>query len=181
MALITVAELENYSNNFKADAGMTAIKTSIVNAASTVVTDYLGYDPISATRVYRTVGVGMGEILLPIPAVTAIGSIYVDGVLLDAANYSLIANGLKYLIERIDGLVFLRGAKVVINYTAGWTIVPDQMKLAALRIGGLMLAETEGNIGVTSKSFADLSKVFISYTNYDKYLRPLAPYRAEVV
>ena len=41
MALITVSELENYSANFGAKEGMTALKGEIVNAASAVVTDYL--------------------------------------------------------------------------------------------------------------------------------------------
>ena len=181
MALITVTELENYANNFKSGDGMTAVKTNIVNAASAVVTDYLGYEPISATRIYRTVGVGYDEILLPIPAVASVVSVYVDDVLLDATSYELITYSVKGVVRRKDGSVFFRGSRVVVTYVAGWTVVPDQIKLAALRIGALMLAETEGNIGVTSKTFADMSKQFISYTNYNKYLQPLAPYRAEVI
>ena len=181
MALITVSELENYSGDFAADAGIAALKSTIVSAASAVVTDYLGYDTASAARTFRTVGTGMDEILLPVPAVTAVTSITEDGVTLSATKYSLVASGQKYKIERSDGLVFLRGVKLVVSYTAGWATVPDQIKMAALRIAGLMLSEARGNIGVTSKSFADMSKQFISYTNYDKYLRPIAPYKAEAV
>lgn len=181
MALITVSELESYSGDFAADAGITALKGTIVNAASAVVTDYLGYDPISASRVFRTVGTGLDEILLPVPSVSAVASITEDGVTLSATKYSLVASGQKYKIERSDGLAFDRGVKIVVTYTAGYTTAPDQMKLACLRIGALMLSEKDGNIGVTSKSFADMSKQFISYTNYDKYLKPLAPYRAEVL
>jgi len=181
MALITVSELENYSANFEASAGMTALKGEIVNAASAVVTDYLGYDPISASRTFRTVGTGMDEILLPVPSVSAVATVTEDGVTLSATNYSLVASGAKYKIERSDGLAFARGVKIVVTYTAGYVAAPSNMKLAALRIGALMLSETQGNIGVTGKTFADMSKQFVSYTNYDKYLKPLAPYRAEVL
>ena len=46
-----------------------------------------------------------------------------------------------------------------------------------MRIATLMLMEGGENIGVSSKSFADNSRTFISYTNYLKYLSPLQTYR----
>ncbi|MCF0237027.1 MAG: hypothetical protein HUK24_00390 [Sphaerochaetaceae bacterium] len=54
---------------------------------------------------------------------------------------------------------------------------PSVVPLSIMRIATLMLCETNGNIGVTSKSFADNSRTFISYANYRKYLQPLDPYR----
>ena len=55
--------------------------------------------------------------------------------------------------------------------------VPDIVRLTILRIATLMLMEGGENIGVSSKSFADNSRTFISYTNYMKYLSPLQTYR----
>ena len=87
----------------------------------------------------------------------------------------LIGNNYKVLD---DDYYFTRNAKVVIAYTAGWATIPNAIKLATLRIAALMYDEAHGNIGITGKQFADLSKQFINYSNYDKYLRPLSRYRA---
>lgn len=179
MALISVAELEAFSGNLETDN--TTLKTALCASAESVVVDHLGYDPISATRSFRTVGVGLDFLILPIPAVTSITSITEDGVTLAATAYSLVAHGLKYWVERSDGLAFARDAKIVITYVAGYSAAPDIIKHAAKRIAALMLEESHGNIGVSSKSFADLSKTFINYTNYSKYLAPLAPYVAESI
>jgi len=181
MALITVADLEAFTGNVETDNQ--TLKTSLCAAASSVVTDHLGYDPTSATRYFRTVGVGMDFIILPIPAVASITSITEDGATLAATAYSLIAHGGKYWVERTDGLFFLRNVKIVVTYLAGYgsSAIPDIIKHATLRIAALMLEESHGNIGISSKSFADLSKTFINYTNYAKYLAPLAPYVAESI
>ena len=55
--------------------------------------------------------------------------------------------------------------------------VPEIVRLTILRIATLMLMEGGENIGVSSKSFSDNSRTFISYTNYLKYLSPLQTYR----
>ena len=54
------------------------------------------------------------------------------------------------------------------------------IKISILRIATLMLMEAGENIGVSSKSFADSSRQFISYTNYKKYLDPLQSLRKVV-
>ena len=50
--------------------------------------------------------------------------------------------------------------------------------MAVLRIASLMLAEQGGNIGVTSKSFSDQTRTFVNYSNYNKFLQPLAIYKS---
>ena len=177
--LITTADLEAFTDSYaSADA---TLKATICASASAVVTNSIGYDPASATRYYRTVGVGWDYLILPIPAVASITSITEDGTTLAATAYSLVLHGTKYWAERSDGLAFFRNVKLIITYVAGYASIPDQIKHAAVRIAALMLEEAHGNIGVTSKSYADLSKTFISYTNYNKYLAPLAPYVAESI
>lgn len=54
---------------------------------------------------------------------------------------------------------------------------PYVIKLTTIRIASLMLEESGGNIGISSKSFADSSRTFISYANYKKYLSPIDTYR----
>jgi len=177
VALITVAELEAFTGNKETDNQ--TLKATLCAAAETVVTDHLGYDPTSATRSFRTVGVGLDFLILPIPAVASITSITEDGVALAATAYTLALHGAKYWIERTDGLNFNRAVKIIVTYVAGYTVIPDIIKHATTRIAALMLEETHGNIGLTGKSFADLSRTFINYTNYAKYLAPLAPLVAE--
>lgn len=61
-----------------------------------------------------------------------------------------------------------------------YTEIPEVIKLTILRIATLMLMEGGENIGVSGKSFADNSRTFISYTNYNKYLSPLQTFRKVV-
>lgn len=55
--------------------------------------------------------------------------------------------------------------------------MPALIKETILRIASLMLMEAGENIGLTGKSFSDNSRSFVSYTNYDKYLRPIQNFR----
>ncbi|MCL2381328.1 MAG: hypothetical protein FWC64_07005 [Treponema sp.] len=51
-------------------------------------------------------------------------------------------------------------------------------KVTCLRIATMLQTEGGSNIGVTSKSFGDSgSRTFVNYTNFDKYLLPIAAYR----
>ena len=171
MALISVEELNEYTQNFET----AAYKTTLVGAASDIVEGYLGYTVTSAVRTHELISFGTDAILLPVPNVTAVSTISVDGVVLSGADYMLLQGRLFAQIIFTNSIP--RGNKIAITYTAGFVTVPDIIKTAALRIAALMLEETNGNIGTTGKTFADMSKQFISYTNYDKYLRPLSGYK----
>jgi hypothetical protein len=62
------------------------------------------------------------------------------------------------------------------------TDMPKIIKLTIMRIAAILQTESDGNIGVTSKSFGDSGdRTFISYTNFDKYLLPLSSYKLLVV
>lgn len=171
MALISVDELNEYTQNFET----AAYKTTLVGAASDIVEGYLGYSVASAARTHEVVSFGTEAILLPVPNVTAVSQVSVNGVVLSSADYMLLQGRLFSQIVFTNSIP--RGNKIVVTYTAGFAVVPDIIKSAALRIAALMLEEANGNIGTTGKTFADMSKQFISYTNYDKYLRPLSGYK----
>lgn len=51
--------------------------------------------------------------------------------------------------------------------------MPSAIKSAILRIAALKLMESNGNIGLTGKSYSDNSRSFLNYTNYNKYLTDL--------
>lgn len=173
MALITVSDLNDYAADY-ASTLATATKQIIVDAAEAEVEKYLGYDPVSGARVFRFVGYGNAEQVLDIPNASAITAVTIDGVTASPSAYTLDAD---LNAVRLTGLLFTRDKICTVSYTAGWATIPGEIKLAALRIGALMLTEAQGNIGITSKSFADMSRQFINTTNFNKYLLPLSHLR----
>jgi hypothetical protein len=56
--------------------------------------------------------------------------------------------------------------------------IPDIIKLTVLRIAALLQSESDSNIGVTSKSFADSgTRTFVNTVDYSRYLIQLSNYR----
>ncbi|HRY74500.1 MAG TPA: head-tail connector protein [Candidatus Dojkabacteria bacterium] len=54
--------------------------------------------------------------------------------------------------------------------------IPGIIILTIYRIGALLSSESNGNIGITSKSFSDGSRTFIKTTDYEPYLLQIARY-----
>lgn len=52
--------------------------------------------------------------------------------------------------------------------------IPGIIILTVYRIGALLASESNGNIGVTSKSFSDGSRTFYKTTDYTPYLEQIA-------
>lgn len=172
MALITVNELNEYANDYA--SALADTKVILIDAAEAEVVKYLGYNPNEADRVDRFTGWGNGEQVLAIPGASAVDSLKIGSETLAATAYELDTDlNTVRLVDR----VFTRDITCVVEYTAGWTVIPGEIKLATLRIASLLLTETQGNIGVTSKSFADMSRQFVNTTNFSKYLAPLSHLR----
>jgi hypothetical protein len=82
---------------------------------------------------------------------------------------------------------------IEIEYEAGWGITPDDditngayipsiIKMTVLRIAALLQTESDSNIGVTSKSFADSgTRTFINTVDYSRYLIQLSNYKLIVI
>jgi hypothetical protein len=82
---------------------------------------------------------------------------------------------------------------IEIENDAGWGITPDDdlinrdyvpsiIKMTVLRIASLLQTESDGNIGISSKSFADSgTRTFINTVNFDKYLIQLSNYKLLVI
>ena len=52
--------------------------------------------------------------------------------------------------------------------------VPTLVRQTCYRIATLLELESDGNLGVNSKSFEGGSRSFLNVTNYDSYLKPLS-------
>ena len=167
-----------YSNNYEDAEDAVLLKTEFLKAAESIVTDYLGFSP--EEKEYRDVlldGTDKGILYLPARNITKLSALLFDGEEKDVSDIIIAYDRIEYR----TGDVFRRLGKkyISVSFIAGWDedSMPSTIRLAVLRIATLMLQETGGNIGLTGKSFADNSRTFVSYSNYRKYLEPLAPLR----
>lgn len=167
MALVTIDQFNEYSSNYE-DA---LVKDIFIESAETMVKEYLGYDPTRQTYHQNISGIGSSRLYLNAQPIVSITSLKIDGVEQSVEDYEVS----DFYIYRVDGTEsFTSGIdNVEVEYIAGYSVIPSSIKLTILRIASLLLQESNGNIGLTGKSFADNSRTFINYADYKKYLKPL--------
>lgn len=172
--IVNLTMFNTYSGNFEDSASAVLLKESFLTAAQEIVIGYLGYDP--TLQQYTDVvlsGSRMHKLYLPSRNITQLHAIEVNRSLLEPSSFVLSGDHIRIMGNH---WVFPSGVdNIIISYTAGWDLshMPCVITLSILRIATLMLSETNGNIGLTGKSFTDNSRTFINYSNYRKYLQPL--------
>lgn len=171
--IVTVEAFNAYSGNYEDSEEAIELKTTFLDSAEEIVSSYLSYHP--EEKLYMDVplvGMGVSHLLLPTRPITELLELDIDGEEISESEVLLLDDRIRF---KNRGTVFPKGAVVTISYRGGWTQerMPKVIKLSIMRIATLMLSETNGNIGLTGKSFADNSRTFINYSNYKKYLEPL--------
>ena len=167
--IITIDEVKNFSGIFP---DTDDIVTSCAMSAESIVTDYLRYNPIKQTYTHKATGNGSNALVLNACPIS--GAVTIDGI--TYADYDYSNN-----IIKIDGLKFDYLKRYVVSYTAGYDAVnlPVIIKHTITQIAALLLTESGGHIGITSVSDNNSgSRTFINYSNFSKYLKNLAKYRA---
>ena len=162
-----------YSGNWEDSEAALLCKRTFLEAAVSIVKDYLGFDPSEKEYTDEELeGSLVRGIWLSAVNVREIICVEADGHELPPDEYRL--SGDRLTTNRNSQSPFMQGYFTV-TYTAGWADdeMPALIILSVLRIATLMLTEGNGNIGLTGKSFADNSRTFINYSNYRKYLQPL--------
>lgn len=173
MSIVNVEQFNQYTNNYEDDPQN--LKQTYLDAAEKIVINYLGYDPRMKDYDEFFSGIGDYKLYLNARDITNVGFVSVNGQPIDIS--ALDYKG-EYIYHRCRQRVFSLGLdNIHVIYTAGFNEIPELIVLSIMRIAALMIAEANGNIGVTSKSFGDSSRTFINYQNYDKYLKPLDAYR----
>lgn len=172
--IVTTDMFNTYSGNFEDSGEALMLKEAFLSSAQEIAIGYLGYDPTAQqhTDVILS-GSGSHKLYLPSRQVTALHTIRVCDTELDPEEFILSDDHMR---KRDYHWIFPLGVdNIILSYTAGWesSLMPSVITLSILRIATLMLNETNGNIGLTGKSFADNSRTFINYSNYRKYLQPL--------
>ena len=174
--IISLEEFKIYNNYYEEDTDIMC--QSFIDAASNIVADYIGFDPNRTEYNEFVEGIGSNKLFTKvIPIVDFAYVLRVDtGEALEGVGWNE-----NYIYSLEGDSIFEDKATYKIHYEGGYRNVPDEIKLAVIRIASLMLAESNGNIGITGKSNADQSRTFISYNSYDKYLKPLISYRCKSI
>jgi hypothetical protein len=186
MAYVTVEELQKYSNVY----GDTILQQSYIDSAENIVNTYLGYSPTLHSYHQLLDGNGTNELQLQAKPILNLISVTINGNLIPLSEfYSSMNNEFLYY----NKIYPIGKRNIEMEYDAGFGITPDDdmvnsayipsiIKMTVLRIAALLQTESDGNIGITSKSFADSgSRTFISTTNYDKYLIQLSSFKILVI
>jgi hypothetical protein len=186
MSYIPAIDLQKYSNVYSD----IALQQEYIDAAENIVNNYLGYSP--ALRGYNNMlnGRGNHELQLRAKPIQNIIHLSINGILIPIDELYFTDNSEFIYYNSI----FPYGIKnIQIEYTAGWGSVIDDdiangeslpkiIKLTVLRIASLLQTESDSNIGITSKSFADSgTRTFINSTDYYKYLIPISIYKLVII
>lgn len=172
MAYVTTTELQTYKGSQDDNSDLLDI---YINSAESIVEDYIGYSLSENTYTLYLSGLNIDKILVPVYPVQTITSITIDGISYDVDDFYIDGKFIGY----INGSnVFTDGLNnVKLEVVAGFETIPDIIKITILRIATLLSMESEGNIGITNKSFSDGSRTFINYTNFSKYLSALDKFK----
>jgi hypothetical protein len=181
VSYITVAELQKYSNVHDTDE---ELQQGYIDSAENIIESYLGYSPVCRSYSGHFRGNGSHELQLKARPIVALVSVVIDGASVPLSEFSFNDDSEFINCDR----VFPRGADIKIEYSAGWDPLPDSdnlpriIKLTALRIAALLQTESDSNIGVTSKSFADSgTRAFVNTVDYHRYLIQISSYKLLVI
>lgn len=168
-SVVSLDEFNQYTNNYSDTHDDIQMKVHMLESAQNIVETYIGYPLSPAHHVERHIGTGQYVIYLDSMPITAVWAVVVDGREVDNFEHGMSSITLPFRL--------CQNSYIEIEYDTGWDRVPDLIKMTILRIAALLLTESNGNIGLTSKSFSDNTRNFLNFTNFQKYLDPLSLYR----
>jgi hypothetical protein len=186
MSYVSIEDLKRYSGAHEDDA----LLQNYVDSAENVVNNYLGYSPTLHNYVHCFNGNGTNELQLKAKPIQTIVSVEINGEPVPLSDFYYVMDS-EFIYYNNVFPIGRRNVKA--EYDAGWgtTIDDDQangeylpeiIRMTVLRIATLLETESAGNIGVTSKSFADSgTRTFTNYTNFDKYLVQISKYKVLVI
>lgn len=185
MSYVTVDELQRYSNVY----GDAVLQQHYVDSAEGIVRTYLGYSPTLHSYHQLLDGNGTGELQLSAKPILTIGGVVINGESIFLLEFYTKDDEYLYY----DRTFPVGKRNIEIEYDAGLGTIPDDdtangayvpsiIKMTVLRIAALLQTESDGNIGITSKSFADSgSRTFINTSNFDKYLIQISSFKILVI
>lgn len=176
MAIITTDELNTYLNDYNDDYDIIALKQAIINAAQSVIENYLGYEIVTGEVDEETITfINKVEHCILLPK-------YANYISELKTNGSVITNivrfGFFYYKDADNLYINYKNCEITAKGIFAFTTIPDVIKISCLKIASLMYMETNKRIGVSGVQLPDgLGHQYISYNNYDKHLFVLNSYR----
>jgi membrane-associated protease RseP (regulator of RpoE activity) len=173
MGILTLAEFKKYAKKMDEDATGEALYQAYLDAAESVVSDFLSYPIAQDTYTHTFYGDGKPYLALKAQPVV-LASVTVGGVARSLSNIAVEDE----IITDTTGNPFPVGSLIVVVYDGGFDTIPGIVKVTVLEIAALLSMEAGENIGVTGTSFdGGNTRNFINYTKFDKYLQKLERYR----
>ena len=133
------------------------ILNDMIVGASAALQNFLNRDLFSAPRSDVLDGNGKDRMFLRHWPITAVSALKINGVSVPAANPAdFNSAGFRFdeNLLMLQGYRFAPGTRnIAIQYTAGYTVIPDEIKLACTLTVALRFREREWT-GYTSKSLA---------------------------
>ena len=173
--LTLINKFRAYVNYYESSPEIDSLVEGYLKTAVQIVESFLGY-PLHRQHHKQTIHLTnpTDHIYLNAFPICSIEDICVNGFPIDLATIDISGDKLS----TFDGSEPFKG-RVDVSFCAGFPFdeLPPLIEQTIFRIASLLWSEQDGNIGVTSKSFADGSRNFISYTNYRKYLQEIDDYR----
>lgn len=175
-----MVDYNTYTGNYERSPEVDSLKRTYLDTALRVVEEYLGYSLFQQEYIEEHVGVtGKVCYLNCIPA-CEVYSLRINGEEIDSRRFILEGDHIRIVSpQKCD--IFHSWDSILVDYSAGYREIPAIIKMTIFRIASLLLSEAGGNIAVTSKSFSDNTRSFVNYTNWDKFLQPLAPMRRNLL
>jgi hypothetical protein len=186
MSYVSIEELKEYSGAHDDDN----LLQNYIDSAENIVNTYLGYSPTLHNYNQYFNGTGTNELQLKAKPIANIISVEIGGQSIPLSEFYNILNSEFLYYNNI----FPSGKRnIKIEYDAGWGITVDDdtangeylpkiIKMTVLRIASLLQTEGSGNIGVSSKSFAESgTRQFMNYTSFDKYLIQISTFKILVI
>lgn len=163
----------DYCADYESSEEIDALKMQYLVSAREVVENYLGYKLSVHDVTEDHVFTGSNDIYLREFPVLECYSLKVNGEYLPPMYYSLRGDHVRIN----DGHCHCHG-EVEVQYVAGYKKIPDLIIQTICRIAALLKTESNGSIGLTSKSYGnDGSRSFVNFTSFEKYLQPLYPFK----
>lgn len=161
------------------DSSKDALLTRLISAASDFIQTWLNRTLASASYTDTLDGAGGRTLLLGNYPITAVSSVYVDGVSIPQST-SVAMSGWTYDATRIvlrGGYRFTRDLQnVVVSYTAGYVTTPKEVEQSCIELIARRYKERD-RIGVSSKTLAGETVTFSQKDMSDAIKTTLTQYR----
>lgn len=172
--LVTLTEFNTFMNDYETSVNVDTLKTNCILSAQNIVQNYLNFSLKKQTTKEKFANI-YNDFICVSGFITKINSLTLNGVEINSNDIYFNKHYIK-----VECYYNYKGIEVEIEYEVGFddTDCPEILKLTILQIATLIYMQSNKNIGITGLLGQDgISRTFINYTNFDKYLINLAGYK----